>query len=380
MPVRLAHFPRTIKDQRSRVLLFGFLLLLMAACRHNVTVRGDQTPSKSPKVQAQQPPKPPGESAANPSLPPEPETDFVSPTVPGSDLTISALKQTHVYFAGDNDNKRKIVATVDFPDPKFLFSAVMLTLRLSCPRDRCDAWDRVGALSIAAKNGKKVEIARFITPYGVGAEWNIDVSDLTPILVGRKSMEIFIDTWVGPGHAQGDGWLVDASFQFKSGLRNSVPVAVIPLFEPQSIDYGDPQSPSVRTQKIALPKGNFKAAKIRSIVTGHGQGNSENCAEFCPKSHTVTANGKKETQRIWRADCNRTRTNGAQRGNASSSRAGWCPGAFVTTWDTSVPNPPESLEVIYAPEPYVNSSRSSFNDTSHTKPYYQWSSSIVLYK
>ena len=42
----------------------------------------------------------------------------------------------------------------------------------------------------------------------MGASWDLDVTDLRPLLTGDVTMRAFIDTWVGPGSQYGAGWLL----------------------------------------------------------------------------------------------------------------------------------------------------------------------------
>jgi hypothetical protein len=73
---------------------------------------------------------------------------------------------------------------------------------LRCPAGGCDVYDRLGPVSVVENPGAgelAVEIARFITPFGVGAAWDVDVTDLYPLLAGTQTIRVFIDTWVGLG-------------------------------------------------------------------------------------------------------------------------------------------------------------------------------------
>jgi hypothetical protein len=297
----------------------------------------------------------------------------------GQDQTVSAFQSRHVYFKGDADNQRIVKQSVDFPASLQLFSQITLKLSLRCPSPSCDAWDRLGALSLTLDDGRKLELARFITPYGVGVTWSVDVTELAPVLVGRREVEVFIDTWVGPGHSQGAGWLVDASFEFKGGRPSAVPLAVLPVFEAQSVDYGDPAKASDQRRSITLPPGSFGQAKLRTFITGHGQGNTENCAEFCPKTHTLQVQEQKFSKQIWRDDCSRTQTDGRQAGTWTTSRAGWCPGATVTPWEQAITLGGQTLEISYTPESYVNDRRTGYDDGGHTAPYYRLSAALILF-
>jgi len=84
-----------------------------------------------------------------------------------------------------------------------------------------------------------------------------------------------------------------------------------------------------------------------------------------------------------------------QPGTWTLDRAGWCPGALVNPWlaDVSV-TPGASTTVRWAPDDYVNTCRPdsaecqgctlgtgcNYDGNSHTEPYYQLSSLLVLYR
>ena len=128
---------------------------------------------------------------------------------------------------------------------------------------------------------------RFMTLPGAPS-WTVDVTALRPLLAGEVTLRVFVDTWVGPGHPQGAGWLVDASFEMKGGTPARLPVAVIPLWDEMRFDYGDPAKPvaaAVPPRQPAIP-ADASAVELRAIITGHGQGNLQNCAEFCRRTHS----------------------------------------------------------------------------------------------
>lgn len=320
---------------------------------------------------------------------------------PGPDALVTPFDKTHVYFTGD-DNQRIVDLPGSFP-AEGLYSSIILHLSLDCPQGGCDAWDRFGTLGIVTAKGatqeedEVIEVARFITPYKVQGSWDLDVTDLRPLLGGELTMRVFIDTWVGPGSPYGAGWLVTASFEMKGGVPAKVPVAAIPVWLRRQAVYGDPAKPladSVPAREIPLPKGSSFA--LRTFITGHGQGNKNNCAEFCQRDHTLLAGSSPFTQTIWRTDCAETAVPG-QQGTWKYSRAGWCPGADVRPWITDVTADAAgaaSLKVEYSVEEYDNSCRPDapvcegctlgtgceYDGGAHTEPNYQVSSLLIAYQ
>jgi hypothetical protein len=318
---------------------------------------------------------------------------------PGSDEVVELFVQEHVYF-GDED-RRQIDVQIELPPPDLTYESVQLGIVLGCPNDLCDWWDRVGFIGVVHDAGTDTEsvteVARFVTPYRVGATWILDVGHLRPVLSGSQTIRVFIDTWVGPGHANGEGWLVDASLQFLGGVPEHVPIEVIDLWPTAtSIPYGNPEQPIEATAApvtVDIP-ADATHVELRSIITGHGQGNADNCAEFCPRTHGFDVGGTIVSRQVWRDDCDQTPVQG-QQGTWTLPRAGWCPGAEVLPWVedvTAAVTPGGSITIAYDIEPYTNtcSPRSpecmgctlgtgcEYDGGSHTPPTYRFGAQLVV--
>ena len=309
----------------------------------------------------------------------------------GRDQTVALFSGAHVYFGAEN--RRQLDAAVELPAADAQYRNLTLTLALRCPGGGCDWWDRHGHLSIMAGD-REVEILRFVTPYRLPLTTTLDVTDLRPLLTGRVTARVFIDTWVGPGHANGAGWLVDATLRYTGGAPPRDVLAVLPLWSPGGVVYGDPGRDPRRTATARVPAG-ATGGRLWTIVTGHGQGNAANCAEFCPKDHTVTVGAYTRTRRIWRDDC-RTTAVPNQPGTWTLDRAGWCPGAGVTPWieDAGALRGGDDVTVAWAPAGYANSCRPGvptctgctlgtgcdYDGGNHTEPHYQLSALLVVYR
>jgi len=384
---------------------FAPLLLLatLAAC-------GDSTPTRDTNTET--------DSASNGSADTTADTnsngsadatadtaieDSAPATIPGQNQAVRAMQGVEVYFTG-SENRRQVEQPVTFPPANETFSSINLHFALSCPAGSCDRWDRVGSYGLVLANGSEsptyLELSRFITPYGVGAEWDVDVTDLRPLLTGEQTSRVFIDTWVGPGSSSGNGWSVTTTFEFVGGTPAREVLAAIPVWqganENRRVVYGDParsipsQLPAV---DVALPEDTTSAA-LRTFITGHGQGNANNCAEFCPRDHTFLVNAVPYTENIWRDDCLTTAAPN-QRGNLQYARAGWCPGAKVYDWtiDLGAVSGP-TLTIGYDVQAFENSCRPdanpcagctlgsgcAYNESSHTEPNYQLSAVVIAYK
>jgi hypothetical protein len=314
----------------------------------------------------------------------------------GSQLTLQVFNDEYIHI-----DHKTAETVINFPGKDKEFKSIMLEFTLSCPNQtKCDAWDRPGDLHVIQNVGGKevpIEILRFMTPYGVGGTWKMDVTHLRSLLTDNVKFRLFIKTYVSQGHAQGDGWLVTTKFHMTSGKPENQPVAVVPLWGSESVYYGDPSKEGKRETKVKLPNKDFNKMYVVTTLTGHGQGNAENCAEFCDKLHYVKVNKKSYSTRIWRADCAQNPVNN-QKGNWTVSRAGWCPGDIVKPWkqeiDTKGIDGGDQVKIVYEPEPFVNTCRPGvdkcvgctlgtgceYDGNRHTESRWLMSSYLVLMK
>ncbi len=278
---------------------------------------------------------------------------------PGEDATISAFDAEHVYY-GD-ENRRSVDVQVDFPDASTTYSRITGRFELSCPDDKCDYWDRYGTFGIVLDPGTDdetyVELDRFITAYRVGFSWESDLTELRPLLSDTITLRVFIDTWVGPGHSQGEGWLFDAELDFEGGAPPVPEVTeIIPVWPHLSYNAGLEDNPVTdQVVPVELPVDSATQVTLRSFISGHGWDNRQNCAEFCAKDHSYTVGEGTWDREVWRDDCADTVTDGTQAGTWEYNRAGWCPGAQVHPWDMDVTEhwTGETATVGYALEPYT---------------------------
>ncbi len=301
--------------------------------------------------------------------------------LPGEDATVVVFDGEHVYF-GDQD-RRSVDVEVEFPAEDVTFEQITGRFALRCPDGGCDWWDRYATFGLVLDPGTEaeryVELDRFITAYRVGFSWQADLTDLRPVLTGAQTMRVFIDTWVGPGHENGSGWLVDAAIDFVGGPPPSPePIANLPVWGHQSWNAGledNPVEVQVVPQQVELP-ADLSQVTFRSFISGHGWNNGQNCAEFCAKEHFYTVGGVEFGREVWREDCAETVTDGTQQGTWTYSRAGWCPGAQVFPWDTDVTAQVQagsSTELSYRLEDF-----DWWGDGD--QPYYYMSGMLIAYR
>jgi len=262
-------------------------------------------------------------------------------------------------------------------------------LSLECPDGGCDPWDRKAKISVKHL-GEWFEIGRYVTPYGVECGWDIDVTDYRSILKGEVALRSYIDTWVQPG------WLVSIEFEFIAGTADHPFTSIRNVWNYDYVTYGDPTNPvNISTVTEYIPE-DTEDAYLRITTTGHGQGNTDNAAEFSIKRHNILINGESTYfHNFWRDNCEFNQCS-PQNGTWQYDRAGFCPGDKVTPQDFSILDyslPGDTLQLNYILEDYFNEcspnnpscvngvtcSSCNYNNTGHTEPFYYIGSHLIFH-
>ena len=305
-----------------------------------------------------------------------------------SDTTIVALSAVHQSFSNLGNN-RTIIDTIQFPEFNSNFSEIIMNVNLECPDGGCDPWDRKAKISVIHLE-EWHEIGRYVTPYGVECGWSFDVSDYRSILKGEVALSSYIDTWVRPG------WLVTIEFHLISGTPVYDYTAVRNLWNYDNIVYGDEtipvNIPSI-TEYIPL---DAEEAYLRMITTGHGQGNTDNAAEFSYRVHEIHLGGEMEfLHDFWRNDCESNPCS-PQNGTWQYDRAGFCPGDKVNHDDFSLEINSlngDTIQLDYVLEDYINycspnnpscvngttCAQCNYNNNGHTEPFYLIGSQLIIH-
>ena len=85
-------------------------------------------------------------------------------------------------------------------------------------------------LDFNSLNNQLYEIARHITPYGVGNSQlsrglEVDVTDFKSILTGNVELKIYAETWVA------SGWVISLEFDYLSGTPDYKYYQVTPVIQ-----------------------------------------------------------------------------------------------------------------------------------------------------
>jgi hypothetical protein len=302
-----------------------------------------------------------------------------------------------------------VVREFQFPTHPEIYDEALLYLTIGCPESPgdCDPWDRLGHLRIIQIDPSDsteihYEIARFITPYDITPSppypgtctWVLDVTDYKFLLAGDVTLRLYIESWIGGNR----GWLMTCDFAFIHGVSELQPYKIVNLWTRDWLEYGNPDNPieaALAPIEVEIP-AEAAAAKVRATTTAHGQGNTSNCAEFCPRHHSVVAGPETFEHLLWRNDCS-TNECSPQGGTWQYSRAGWCPGDKVDPWDNEITHlitPGAPITLDYNVDEYFNQcgphnpdcvsgqtcTDCNYNNTGHTMPGYNVNAQLILYR
>ncbi len=287
------------------------------------------------------------------------------------------------------------------PDTSNSYEKILMYYTIGCPAAGCDPWDRIGWIKLYTDSTTNYEIARVVTPYNIvgggypgQCVFEIDVTDYMSLLHDSVRLGSYIESWIGGAR----GWLVTVKFAFIEGVPEMKPYKVINLWQDNRVVYGDP---SLNPEDILVPRNvqvdqDISKAKVKIITTGHGQGSTDNAAEFSLKIHTLRVGSQSFDHLLWRSDCSINPCS-PQGGTWQFARAGWCPGAGVIPWDNDVTanvTPGQNVVIDYDLYPYENFCRPNnplcvsgqtcpdcnYNNNGHTEPHYTIQGQLVLYK
>ena len=306
-----------------------------------------------------------------------------------ADTTWAFLRAPQFIDFGTGENRRTITGSFTLPDNLEDYESIDMIVRLECPANGCDPWDRFASIRIRHDDGP-IEIGRYITPYGIGCGWTFDVSDYRSYLTGEVELESFIDTWVSTG------WLVSVAFAFHRGEPAHREIRVENLWMDENVVYGDPDRPPDQPATEATIDPEAARVLVRVWMTGHGQGNTGNAAEFYRAEHSLIVNGvPRVSHLLWRDDC-ASNPCANQKGSWQYSRAGWCPGAEVKPLDidlTAQVTPGATATIEYRLDSYENLCRPDnpscvsgqtcrlceYDGGAHTEPHYKMSLQLITH-
>jgi len=279
-------------------------------------------------------------------------------------------REQHNFGSAGQSQTNKIALPGDLSN----YETILLHISVDCPTTGCDPWDQAGQVWASNDQGT-FEIARYITPYGISCgPWTVDVTDFKSALTGEVTFTSFVQVF---GQS---GWLVTIELELIEGNDDYPHNNVTSIYQEDYHVYGDPGVDDDLSSVSLTINDKTEASHIRMHVSGHGQGNTNNAAEFFAATHEVMVYGSKlEDHILWKADC-ALNSCSDQNGNWLFPRAGWCPGQAVTPAifvTTDVINAGEIADFDYELQDYTNLLNTGYNSSGHTEPFYRIHSVLV---
>ena len=264
--------------------------------------------------------------------------------------------------------------TMNLPGDLSSYEKILLHISVDCPTTGCDPWDQTAQVFAANKNGN-FEIARYITPYGIACGvWTVDVTDFKSVLTGEVTFTSFVQVF---GQS---GWLVTLELELIEGNAAYPFNKVTPIYQEDYHVYGDPNVDYDLNPISITADNSTESSHIRMHITGHGQGNTNNAAEFFAATHEVMIDGSMlEEHFLWKDDCP-INSCSDQAGNWLFPRAGWCPGQEVTPAifsTTDAVSAGQTAVFDYELQEYTNLLNTGYNNSGHTEPHYRIHSSFI---
>lgn len=224
--------------------------------------------------------------------------------------------------------------TYTMPQSVGAYNQIMGEFNVTCPNvaGGCDDWDRLGYLQIKNPEGQWVELIRYITPYGVACDHELDLTDYASLLQGEVEFRMYIETW-GTG-----GWEMELILHYNEGTPDYRYTEVEELWQ-GTYNFGDYSNLQPIPQANIEAPENTEEATFRVVTTGHGWGNNNtsNAAEFYYAVHHFNVNGNNTFEQDMEVDCN-PNPDGCtgQQGTWYYNRAGWCPGTIAKVYEYDI--------------------------------------------
>ena len=214
------------------------------------------------------------------------------------------------------DGSNSIDASFDLPSFAGTYSSITAVLDYGCP---CDPWDRVARVSIRGANGEWMELFKYITPYGVACQDQVDITDFASQLQGNVDFKInFPESVISITLEYTEG-----TPAYKYSWMDNLWQGTYPFG-----DYANMQPVELYDLNLS---GGIEKAYLRLMSGGFswGETNTDNAAEFYEATHHIKLNGNTEfEQHLWQ-DCNPNPSDcQPQNGTWYHDRHGWCPGSI----------------------------------------------------
>ena len=246
------------------------------------------------------------------------------------------------------------------------FSDISAHYEHNCINGDCDPYDRFGGVKVRNYRGEWMELFRYITPFGVECDDNINVTDFSSVLQGLIEIQLYFESW------DGSGYMPTLTFDMTKGAPEYDYVNVDEIWF-DIFPFGDYANQQPIPEVDYEFDDNAASAKLQLTTTGHnwssgsnGTYNTGNAAEFYEATHGVKVNNNMiGDQHLWRT-CNPNPSGcQPQNGTWTYNRSGWCPGSIAMVWDYDLTNylSSGSANIFYELDPtYIDECHPNFPD------------------
>ncbi len=236
--------------------------------------------------------------------------------------------------------ERVTLQSADLPDDLSAFNTLEVDFELTCRSDArgCSEWDRIAFIEVCldADCEERNELVRWITPYSRpgNRRWVMDASRLLP-LVERGTGQFRVV--LGPDWERATEREVRVALRLSQRSEAGRSVGAMRAFT--GGEFGAEYN--TRDPFAFTPPAGTTRVELVTIISGHGQTEGDNCAEWCNHVHdfTVTHGDSSAVHQIdhegeagVRDGCALRAGEGVvpgQYGNWAPQRAAWCPGLPV---------------------------------------------------
>jgi len=218
------------------------------------------------------------------------------------------------------------------------FDTLEVDVTVHCHHDpqNCSEWDRIAYVWACDDEAceTRYELVRWITPYSRPGlrRWVMDATPMLSML--RDGGERTFRVEMGPGWEAATER--DVAVSLRLSTRGDLPRAT--GFELAFRGGGFNAEYNARYEPFPFtPPGGAARVELVTIISGHGQTDGDNCAEWCNHEHHFEVNGNLHLvsypgQAGQPFGCAERVIDGVppgQWGNWAPLRAGWCPGLPV---------------------------------------------------
>lgn len=204
----------------------------------------------------------------------------------------------------------------------------------------CSEWDRIARIEVCLDDAceSRRELVRWITPYWRRGErrWVMDASALMGLLGDGGPTRFRVE--MGPGWERKTPRDVRIALRLSNRARGERATGALRAFTGGRFEVNEERDYNAREPVRFTPPATARRVEVVYILSGHGQTQGNNCAEWCDHRHVFTVNGSalpevRHEGTIGSVEgCGSASVLGVppgQYGNWAPERAYWCPGLPV---------------------------------------------------